>query len=84
MPIRNPKSRTISFRLSEREYTVAEEVSRAQNFESMSDFARSALLAYSECPASLADAGELKSMKARVDAVMKQISDLMKRFSERQ
>ena len=79
MSIRDPKNKTISFRLSDQEYTVAEQICREQNFESMSHFARCAMLAYSENPPGTVDAAELMSLKRRVDAVMRQITELTKR-----
>jgi len=79
MPIRHPKNKTISFRLSDHEYTVAEQICREQQFQSMSDFARCAVLAYSENPPGTVDAAELAGMKRRVDAVMRQIDELTKR-----
>jgi Arc/MetJ-type ribon-helix-helix transcriptional regulator len=79
MPIRHPKNKTISFRLSDHEYTLAEQICREQEFQSMSDFARCAVLAYSEPAPGSGDAVELDSMKRRVEAVMKQIAELTKR-----
>src|SRR3954463_3978496 len=79
MAIREPKNKTISFRLSDQEYTVAEQICREQSFESMSHFARCAVLAYNENPPGTVDAAELTAMKRRVDAVMKQIAELTKR-----
>jgi hypothetical protein len=79
MAIREPKNKTISFRLSDQEYTVAEQICREQSFESMSHFARCAVLAYSENPPGTVDAAEMAAMKRRVDAVMKQIAELTKR-----
>jgi hypothetical protein len=82
MPIRDPKNKTISFRLSDHEYALAEQICREQNFQSMSNFARCAVLAYSEHPPGTVDAAELESMKRRVDAVMKQIAELTKRVGK--
>ena len=79
MSIREPKNKTISFRLSDQEYTVAEQICRQQSFDSMSHFARCAVLAYSENPPGTVDAAELAGMKRRVDAVMRQIDELTKR-----
>ena len=81
MPIRDPKNKTICFRLSDQEYTRAEQICREQNFQSMSDFARCAVLAYSEHPPATVDAAELETMKRRVDAVIKQIAELKKRVA---
>jgi hypothetical protein len=78
MSIREPKNKTISFRLSDQEYTVAEQICREQSFESMSHFARCAVLAYSENPPGTVDAAELACMKRRVDVVMRQIDELTK------
>ena len=79
MSIREPKNKTISFRLSDQEYTVAEQICRNQSFDSMSHFARCAVLAYSENPPGTVDAAELTAMKRRVDEVMRQIAELTKR-----
>lgn len=79
MSIREPKNKTICFRLSDQEYTVAEQICREQSFESMSHFARCAVLAYTENPPGTVDAAELAGMKRRVEAVMKQIAELTKR-----
>lgn len=80
MSIREPKNKTISFRLSDQEYTMAEQICHEQSFQSMSHFARCAVLAYSEHPPGTVDAAELEAMKRRVDAVMKQIAELKKRM----
>jgi len=48
----------------------------------MSNFARCAVLAYSEPAPGSGDAVELESMKRRVDAVMKQIAELTKRVEK--
>jgi hypothetical protein len=82
MPIRDPKNKTISFRLSDHEFTLAEQICREQNFQSMSNFARCAVLAYSEPAPGSGDAVELEDMKRRVDAVMKQIAKLTKRVDK--
>ena len=81
MPVRDPKNKTISFRLSEQEYTVADHARHEHNFESMSDLARCAVLAYSNNPPETVDL-ELEGMKQRLEAVAQQVEDLAKRFEE--
>jgi hypothetical protein len=68
--------------LSDHEYTLAEQICREQQFQSMSNFARCAVLAYSEPAPGSGDAVEWESMKRRVDAVMKQIAELTKRVEK--
>jgi hypothetical protein len=82
MPFRNPKNKTISFRLSEQEYAIADQVRHKCNIESMSVLARFALLAYSHHPPEMADA-ELEGVKQRLDVVAHQVADLLKRFDQR-
>lgn len=81
MPVRDPKNKTISFRLSRQEYVVADQARQERNFESMSVFARHAVLAYSSDPPETVDA-EYRSMKQRLDAVIQQVKNLTKRFEE--
>ncbi len=81
MSIRDPKNKTISFRLSEQEYAAADHIRQERNFESMSIFARCAVLAFSSHPPETAEA-VLESMKQRLDAVVQQVADLAKRFTE--
>jgi Arc/MetJ-type ribon-helix-helix transcriptional regulator len=80
MPVRDPKNKTISFRLSQQEYVVADQARQERNFESMSVFARYAVLAYSSTPLGTAMDAVLESMKHRLDAVVQQVADLTKRF----
>ncbi|MFL6464307.1 MAG: hypothetical protein ACJ73N_07885 [Bryobacteraceae bacterium] len=82
MSIRDPKNKTISFRLSKQEYAVADHARQERNFESMSIFARCAVLAYSSHPPEGAETA-LESMKQRLDAVVQQVADLAKRFAEK-
>jgi hypothetical protein len=82
MSIRDPKNKTISFRLSKQEYAVADHARQERNFESMSIFARCAVLAYSSHPPEAAETA-LESMKQRLDAVVQQVADLAKRFAEK-
>jgi hypothetical protein len=83
MSIRDPKNKTISFRLSQQEYVVADQARQERNFENMSVFARCAVLAYSSTPLGAAMDAAVESMKQRLDAVVQQIADLTKRFEER-
>jgi hypothetical protein len=80
MPVRDPKNKTISFRLSQQEYVVADQARQERNFESMSVFARCAVLAYSSTPLGTAMDAVLESIKHRLDAVVQQVADLTKRF----
>ena len=82
MSVRDPKNKTISFRLSRQEYVVADQARQERNFENMSVFARYAVLAYSSAaPPESVDA-EYRSMKQRLDAVIQQVKNLTKRFEE--
>jgi hypothetical protein len=80
MPVRDPKNKTISFRLSQQEYVVADQARQEHNFENMSIFARCAVLAYSSTQLGTAMDTALESMKQRLDAVVQQLADLTKRF----
>ncbi len=81
MPVRDPKTKTISFRLSDQEYALADHVRDKRNFESMSVLARCAVLAYSNHPPETTDGG-LGSLKQRLESVVQQVADLTKRFEE--
>ena len=81
MSIHNPKTKTISFRLSKQEYALADQARQERNFESMSVFARCAVLAYSSAPPVMVDT-DFESMKRRLDAVVQQVANLVKRFEE--
>ncbi len=81
MPIRNPKNKTISFRLSHQEYARVEQVRQQRELESMSVLARCAVLAYSNHPPDTAEA-KFESMKRRLEAVIQQVADLASRFEK--
>ena len=79
MPVRDPKNKTISFRLSKQEYVVADQARQERIFESMYVFARYAVLAYSSDPPE-ATVAEFRSVKQRLDAVVQQVVNLTKRL----
>ena len=82
MPVRDPKNRTISFRLSQQEYVEADHARQERNLENMSMFARYAVLAYSKTPVAAAVETVIEGLKQRLDAVVQQIADLTKRFEQ--
>ena len=81
MSVLNPKSRTISFRLSQSEYTLAEAISHEQLFDSLSDFARYAVLSFGCAEPVKREAGELRQMKRRMDLLMLEVTKLSKKVS---
>jgi len=82
MSVLDPKSRTLSFRLSQREYAVAEAVSREQSFDSVSDFARHAVLSFTCAGPPEKDGNELRQMKQRIDLLVQEITHLSKKVCE--
>src|SRR4051794_25241139 len=83
MAIVDPKTRTVSFRFSEQEYAMVDQVCREQNFQSMSVFVRWAVLAYCQhAPLRIGD-NELGYMKRRLEALVNQVNELSKRYSDR-
>ena len=84
MSIPDPKRRMVSFRLSDAEYTIAETVSRAQGYRSLSLFARSAMLAF--LPGAAGNGAERRDptvaeLRERVDRLAAELQRLSESYA---
>ena len=79
MSVLHPKTRTISFRLSESEYVLAEAISREHSFESLSVFARYAVLSFGGAIPPENEAKQIHLLTRRLDVLMEQIASLSRR-----
>jgi hypothetical protein len=82
MSVLNPKSKTISFRLSQREFAAAISIAREQLFESLSEFARHAVLTFGESPAIREQANRLRHIEERMNVLMQKLSSLSQKGGE--
>ena len=81
MPVTDPRSKLVTFRLSPAEYAEVERVSRAQGYRSLSSFARSAALAFSLAPQSSEgqDSAD-QDLRLRVERLAAELKRLSERF----
>jgi hypothetical protein len=83
MPVFNPRSRVVSFRLSEEEYEGLLEICLSHGARSISDFARIATCRYlrgsaGDAPEPLSSlVRELKTEVTRLDSELKRLADMV-------
>ena len=78
MPMPNPRTKLVNFRVSEDELEYVLEASRSVGFRSLSDFARTAVLQFSGVPEKDEELKvQLVNLDEKVDAMQSELHTLM-------